>query len=244
MYLVQLLQANIIKFHVLNDHWIGQIRPSFNLSLVLLLLLSTQVWMTVFLAAIVVCACTMVILKGQSKLTRAQTESGATGERCNMDKVTALGQRSFLWTMSHLISQPVPWEPTEYAARVIGGLWLLVAFVLGLVYRGNLKAMLILPKVELPFNSLKELADSDVPVWSPGSHIAFQMIMAAPPDSTYGLIAKRSYAHLRVEEGIRKVYEGKQAIICLLLAALDSMDKTFSRVKASLFFFLLFGLII
>ncbi|XP_063612675.1 glutamate receptor ionotropic, kainate 1-like [Penaeus indicus] len=182
-----------------------------------------MVWLTVFLAAMVVCAVTWVILKAQTKLTRAQwvytsdvlTESEATGEKCNMDKVTVLGQRSFLWTMSHLISQPVPWEPTKYAARTIGGLWLLVAFVLGLVYRGNLKAMLILPKVELPFNNLKELAASDV--------------KAAPPDTTYGLIAKKSYAHLRVEEGIRDVYEGKHAVICLLLAALDSMDKTFSR---------------
>ncbi|XP_047480192.1 glutamate receptor ionotropic, delta-2-like [Penaeus chinensis] len=155
-----------------------------------------MVWLTVFLAAMVVCAVTWGILKAQTKLTRPQ----------------------WVYTSDVL---------------TIGGLWLLVAFILGVVYRGNLKAMLILPKVELPFNSLKELAASDVKVWSPGSHIAFQMIMAAPPDTTYGMIAKKSFTHMRIGEGIRDVYEGKHAIICLSLAALDSMDKTFSRVRAT-----------
>nr|XP_027222390.1 uncharacterized protein LOC113814549 [Penaeus vannamei] len=145
-----------------------------------------MVWLTVLLAALVVCALTWVILRAQSKLTR----------------------------------------------KVIGGLWLLVAFVLVSVYRGNLKAMLILPKVELPFNSLQELARSDVRVWSPGNHIALQMIMAAPPDSVYGLIAQRSYTHMRIAEGVQLVYEGKHAAVTLMLAALDNMDKTFSRTSA------------
>ncbi|XP_070001083.1 glutamate receptor ionotropic, delta-2-like [Penaeus vannamei] len=186
-----------------------------------------MVWLTVLLAALVVCALTWVILRAQSKLTR-KAESEVTGEMDNMDKVTVLGQRSLLWTMSHLISQRKVFSVNS----VIGGLWLLVAFVLVSVYRGNLKAMLILPKVELPFNSLQELARSDVRVWSPGNHIALQMIMAAPPDSVYGLIAQRSYTHMRIAEGVQLVYEGKHAAVTLMLAALDNMDKTFSRTSA------------
>ncbi|KAK8384403.1 hypothetical protein O3P69_009308 [Scylla paramamosain] len=46
--------------------------------------------------------------------------------------------------------------------RGVAGLWLLAAFTLGSVYRSNLKAMLIIPKVNLPFDSLEELADSGI----------------------------------------------------------------------------------
>ncbi|MPD06472.1 hypothetical protein E2C01_102286 [Portunus trituberculatus] len=40
---------------------------------------------------------------------------------------------------------------------MITSLWLLTAFVLGIVYRCNLKAMLILPTLNIPFDSLEEL---------------------------------------------------------------------------------------
>lgn len=56
------------------------------------------------------------------------------------------------------------WKPRGGRVRLVGGLWLLVSFVLGTVYRSNLKAMLILPKLHVPFNSFEQLVDTDIPV--------------------------------------------------------------------------------
>nr|XP_027222389.1 glutamate receptor-like [Penaeus vannamei] len=123
----------------------------------------------------------------------------------------------------------VPWEPTGYAPRILGGLWLLVAFILGVVYRGNLKAMLILPTLELPFNNLQELADSDEVIWSPGSHIAHQLLMAAPPDSLYGSLAKKTFVELNIPAGIQRTYQGKHAVITLMSAIIASSHDTFSK---------------
>lgn len=53
--------------------------------------------------------------------------------------------------------------PSGNLARGVAGLWLMMAFTLSSVYSSNLKAMLIYPKVDLPFTSLKELAGSGIP---------------------------------------------------------------------------------
>lgn len=43
------------------------------------------------------------------------------------------------------------------------GLWILMALIVGTIYRSNLKAMLIIPKLKLPFDSMEELIESGLP---------------------------------------------------------------------------------
>lgn len=50
--------------------------------------------------------------------------------------------------------------PRGGSARVTVGLWLLIGLIVGMVYRSNLKAMLIIPKLKLPFDSMEELIES------------------------------------------------------------------------------------
>ncbi|KAG0702222.1 hypothetical protein GWK47_025151 [Chionoecetes opilio] len=57
----------------------------------------------------------------------------------------------------------VEWAPSGNLARGMAGLWMLMAFTLCSVYSSNLKAMLIYPRVNLPFNSLEELASLNIP---------------------------------------------------------------------------------
>lgn len=71
----------------------------------------------------------------------------------------------------------VPWEPSMTSTRVMAGLWLLTSFVLGTVYRSNLKAMLIIPLVRLPFDTVKELADSSVPLYITHGSFLHQLIV-------------------------------------------------------------------
>ncbi|XP_037800571.1 glutamate receptor ionotropic, delta-1-like [Penaeus monodon] len=128
-------------------------------------------------------------------------------------------------------SPAVSWEPTGYAPRIVGGLWLLVAFILGVVYRGNLKAMLILPNLELPFNNLEELAESDAPIWSPGSHVAHQLLMAAPPHSLYGALARKTFVALDIPAGTIETLKGKHAVFALMSGFTAIVDDFFSTVN-------------
>ncbi|KAK8381548.1 hypothetical protein O3P69_018561 [Scylla paramamosain] len=51
-------------------------------------------------------------------------------------------------------------------ARFLAGLWLLTSLIIAIVYRSNLKAMLIVPKVRVPFDSLAELVDQTEVPWT------------------------------------------------------------------------------
>lgn len=64
-------------------------------------------------------------------------------------------------------SLAVSLRPPRGVVKGVTGLWLLLSLTLASVYRGNLKAMLILPSLSLPFNSLEELSSSGLPVWVP-----------------------------------------------------------------------------
>ncbi|XP_063870876.1 glutamate receptor ionotropic, kainate 4-like isoform X4 [Scylla paramamosain] len=72
-------------------------------------------------------------------------------------------EKSLLWTWSTLVAHSVPWQPVRGLVRCVTAMWLLAAFILGNVYRSNLKAMLTIPRINIPFDSVDELADSDVP---------------------------------------------------------------------------------
>ena len=52
--------------------------------------------------------------------------------------------------------------PTKDLGRSVAALWLLMSFTLGSVYRSNLKAMIIYPRIQLPFSSLDELQRTDI----------------------------------------------------------------------------------
>ncbi|MPD03730.1 hypothetical protein E2C01_099380 [Portunus trituberculatus] len=53
--------------------------------------------------------------------------------------------------------------PSKDLGRSVAALWLLMAFTLGSVYRSNLKAMIIYPRIHLPFSTLDELQRTDIP---------------------------------------------------------------------------------
>lgn len=64
-----------------------------------------------------------------------------------------------------LLSSAVPWNPRGVPVRTLTGLWLMVALIISTVYRSNLKAMLILPKVNLPFTTVSEFLQTDIPLF-------------------------------------------------------------------------------
>ncbi|XP_063875041.1 glutamate receptor 1-like [Scylla paramamosain] len=87
-------------------------------------------------------------------------------KECDMED-TNVGpvRNAVLWTLCALIAQAVHLQPPKGRLKVLTGLWLLLSLTLVTVYRSNLKAMLILPKIDLPFNNVEELSFSGLPLW-------------------------------------------------------------------------------
>ncbi|XP_045104367.1 glutamate receptor 4-like [Portunus trituberculatus] len=66
------------------------------------------------------------------------------------------------WTLAPPLAQAWWRTPSTVRLRIMAGAWMLISFVLATIYRSNLKAMLILPYINLPFNSVEELVQTDI----------------------------------------------------------------------------------
>nr|XP_027209359.1 glutamate receptor 1-like [Penaeus vannamei] len=83
--------------------------------------------------------------------------------------------------VTRLSSPAVSLYPRGDSVRVVICLWLLTTLILATVYRANLKAMLILPKLTLPFDSLESLVDTDIAVLA-GTGSLFKEAMENSPE--------------------------------------------------------------
>ncbi|XP_037788540.1 probable glutamate receptor [Penaeus monodon] len=124
-------------------------------------------WLAVFLSTLLVCAAVFFAECSVSYVLRSDGKAKITTEISRSDPktrgISAQLQHSVLWAVSSLFAQAVPWEPRNVPVRVVTGMWLLATLIVGTVYRSNLKAMLILPKVVLPFDTFEEFAKVDLP---------------------------------------------------------------------------------
>ena len=54
----------------------------------------------------------------------------------------------------------------------VAGKWMLISLVLNVIYKSELKARLIKPKIEYPFKNVEEFVKTDLPLWiSQGSQL-------------------------------------------------------------------------
>ncbi|KAK8377853.1 hypothetical protein O3P69_014062 [Scylla paramamosain] len=196
-----------------------------------------QVWLFVMAACVVLIGVIMVTVRrsvGSSDMIPEQSKtrrlpSGAAAPDGDVsissgeeDKAVLTGadrdwlwslEKSLLWTWSTLIAHSVPWQPVGGLVRCVTAMWLLAAFILGNVYRSNLKAMLTIPRINIPFDSVDELADSDVPTAILRGSKMHQQIVVAEDNSTLGRLRDQT-VYLNFDQlylAIDQVLKGKMA---------------------------------
>ncbi|XP_069172146.1 glutamate receptor ionotropic, kainate 4 isoform X2 [Procambarus clarkii] len=148
-----------------------------------------KLWLLVLLTCLVVSSATHLILHTYSSpppYSRRQHPSWrqVSGWSCSLDKAS-------LWTLSVLMYQSVPWKPAEDGVRVITGVWLVAALIVGTVYRSNLQAMLTIPKLALPFTNLEELVHSNIPTAVSDSSMLHFALLNAERNSSLGRLSKQ-----------------------------------------------------
>ncbi|XP_066950626.1 uncharacterized protein [Macrobrachium rosenbergii] len=103
------------------------------------------------------------------------------------------------------------WNPTGNSVRVMTCLWLLMSLVINTVYRSNLMSMLILPKVQLPFDSLEELIQSGIKTFVPLQSIMYNAMMAAPVGAPLNRLRAQALFHYDTQKATRDILDGKCA---------------------------------
>ncbi|XP_068236124.1 glutamate [NMDA] receptor subunit 1-like [Palaemon carinicauda] len=128
-----------------------------------------------------------------------------------------------LWTITSQLSQASYWWPKGDSVRMVTGLWLLMAFILGSVYRSNLKAMLIMPRLRLPFNNIEELVNSRIPTFVMKGSMLNQAMESSSEGSPLYMLKQQAVFHndiIRLSadltQGKMAAFLGKRALVYLL----------------------------
>ncbi|KAK3856511.1 hypothetical protein Pcinc_037167 [Petrolisthes cinctipes] len=144
---------------------------------------------------------------------------------------TDLVWTSFLWTLTSFIAQGSPWWPRRESVRVVTGCWLLMALILTTVYRSNLKAMLIAPSLRLPFNSMEELVQTDIPTLVAKGSMVYRYMMNAPPNTLLHQLKKQAVAPSNLLQEVRKVKEGQYAFLTSIHSIRAMIQSQFAKEK-------------
>ncbi|KAK8387546.1 hypothetical protein O3P69_018230 [Scylla paramamosain] len=140
-----------------------------------------QTWLFLLLSLISAFAVTLIVVQRHQGLVAPREEQqrrhGKADWRINL-------KESWLWTWCGLLGQSVPQQPEGQLVRVVVGQWMLFSFILAIVYRCVLKAMLILPRVHLPFDNLEQLVQTGIHVAvGEGTSIHVEIMLAANTSS-------------------------------------------------------------
>ncbi|KAK8397156.1 hypothetical protein O3P69_004691 [Scylla paramamosain] len=165
-----------------------------------------QVWALVAAALVLVCVATWFVYRSQDVLQ-------AMKSRKTRDSNSNAWSTSCLWSIYVSLSQSSPWWPEGGALRVVAGTWMLMMLILATVYRSNLKAMLIIPKIRLPFNNMEEMLQTNIPCFVPLGSILHLLMEKAPPKSQLDRLKKQAVIHLDPPQAVRDIITGKYAAI-------------------------------
>ncbi|XP_076034764.1 glutamate receptor ionotropic, kainate glr-3-like [Oratosquilla oratoria] len=110
-------------------------------------------------------------------------------------------------------------------------LWMLFCFLVGSMYKSNLMAMLILPKVNIPFNNLAEMVAQDKVKWGlPGHSIQTTKYKEADPSSVFGQVwARKEITATTIQQGTAYMDRGNRAVPCNSVTALLFLQVFFQR---------------
>ncbi|XP_071525285.1 glutamate receptor-like [Panulirus ornatus] len=172
------------------------------------------IWALLGVALTAILSSTFCIQQGHAqtmlytrKLAKPTAES-VSGDRSNNE---SLVWYSCLWTLTALLAQSCYWLPRGDPVRVITGLWLLVAFVVSSVYRSNLKAMLILPKLHLPFDNMQELVETGLETYMPPGSILDQALQDSTEGSLLHQLNPQVRRHTKFAQAHRDLLAGRIA---------------------------------
>ncbi|KAG7169007.1 Glutamate receptor 1-like 8 [Homarus americanus] len=139
---------------------------------------------------------------------------------------------SCLWSLTAPLAQSSSWWPRGVSVRVVAGVWLLMALVFSSIYRSNLKAMLILPRVSLPFTNMEELLHTSIPCYVPQATVLHGLVLAAEPGSQLYRLRQQMIAHRNVRKARQDTLRGKHAAFSTRLAILSILHDTFAQTRS------------
>ncbi|XP_069165572.1 glutamate receptor isoform X1 [Procambarus clarkii] len=221
----------LYKRPVLGPEIAGFIRP-----------FSPLMWILTFCTTVLIFVATWLILWGRGEFTTTQERlvemTHSRGSRHPHTQPTPpptsimkwSADRALLTTLSVLLSQDTGRPHTSsWSVRLVVGMWLLVSLILGTIYRSNLRAMLITPHIELPFDNIEQLIHSNIPLYCAPTNYFDKTTKMAPKNSPLGRLNRQMVYHNNVSRAVSDVLDGVYAGVSNGLFALTIEHLHFSK---------------
>ncbi|XP_045621781.1 glutamate [NMDA] receptor subunit 1 [Procambarus clarkii] len=184
---------------------------------------SNTIWLMCLLSMIAAVLALFVLKWADSRIVSpprresARSLSGGRGKEEEEEDASGhlLASLSFTWywVLSVALGQPSAWLFQRNSTRIMTGLWLLLSFVLGTVYRANLNAMIVVVKTYLPLKRVEDMLKTNVPLMLIKGSILHQLMSAAPPGSVLYKLKQRVILDLNPAQSVRDISAGKYATI-------------------------------
>ncbi|XP_045122605.1 glutamate receptor ionotropic, delta-1-like [Portunus trituberculatus] len=121
--------------------------------------------------------------------------------------------------------------PRGQSQQAVLGMWLVLSLIISTVYRSNLKAMLIKPRLVLPFSNLMELTESGIPCFVVRGTLLHRNIQGAEVGSAVWRLNNRLILHSDVPRAVRDMSAGKHAIFTTHLGLLSVIHTSFVQTN-------------
>ncbi|XP_042856725.1 glutamate receptor ionotropic, delta-1-like [Penaeus japonicus] len=112
---------------------------------------TSEVWLLIFLSIFSIGVAMIGIESAEGKIFNFSTPS--------------LGSKAFMWVVQALSQESSEWLPVKDGGRLLVTTWLLASLVFMSSYSGILTAMLTVPRVTIPIDSLADLVTQDELPW-------------------------------------------------------------------------------
>ncbi|KAK2152669.1 hypothetical protein LSH36_322g05030 [Paralvinella palmiformis] len=129
-------------------------KPDEKSSLIYLGPFRDEVWYSIFLAIPVMAAAMTGVALLRTRIYSSQPILNSRGVLCGL-------HRSLWFAYGALVQQGCSWTPHSQALRFLVGFWWFFTLVITATYTGNLIAVLAVPKLTLPVNTLQDLANQN-----------------------------------------------------------------------------------
>ncbi|XP_064105795.1 uncharacterized protein LOC135215223 [Macrobrachium nipponense] len=189
----------------------------------------TLMWLLIFLAFILVVLSACGILLARKLLGRR--EENREFRHPSEEDLSEMPILYITWIYGILLGQSFSVLNKNNTTWMLVGIWLVATFIIGTVYKSNLKAMLIIPKVNIPFNNLEELVNqNDVPFILMGGSLVHTTFMEAEQGTLFArAYEKSSGVTWTYNEGLRKILQEKFAIIVDYTTIMNILHSFFSK---------------
>ncbi|XP_068216600.1 glutamate receptor ionotropic, delta-2-like [Palaemon carinicauda] len=177
---------------------------------------TTTVWLLVLVSL-------LAIIAAMTSVTWVENRIFETDQKASLSKVP-------LWAVQTVSQESSHWLPEKDIGRLLVAIWLLASLVFMSSYSGILTALLTVPIVTVPIDSLSELvSQTDLPWRLQSGSVMYQVFLEAEDP-----IRKRAFTHKSGTipdcwSGREAIANGEYAVICDETTMRKAMSWDFSR---------------